>query len=81
MAKKPTARVEFVFFNVTYEDGSQRSNRKVPADVLDAYDKEARHPRGDRGAGQGDLREVRPAAAGDQVDLAREIASQASYPK
>ena len=41
MAKKPTARVEFVFFNVTYEDGSQKSNRKVPADVLDdPYDKD-----------------------------------------
>jgi hypothetical protein len=41
MAKKPTARVEFAFFNVTYEDGSQKSNRKVPADVLDdPYDKE-----------------------------------------
>ena len=31
MAKKPTARVEFVFFDVIYEDGSQRSNRKVDA--------------------------------------------------
>ena len=41
MAKKPTARVEFAFFNVTYEDGSQRSNRKVSADVLNAYDKDA----------------------------------------
>ncbi len=41
MAKKPTARVEFAFFNVTYEDGSQRSNRKVPASVLDAYDRDA----------------------------------------
>ncbi len=41
MAKKPTARVEFAFFNVTYEDGSQRSNRKVQADVLDAYDRDA----------------------------------------
>ncbi len=41
MAKKPTARVEFAFFNVTYEDGSQRSNRKVEASVLDAYDKDA----------------------------------------
>jgi hypothetical protein len=40
MAKKPTARVEFAFFNVIYEDGSQRSNRKVQADVLDAYDRE-----------------------------------------
>ena len=41
MANKPTARVEFAFFNVTYEDGSQRSNRKVSADVLNAYDKDA----------------------------------------
>lgn len=41
MAKKPTARVEFAFFNVTYEDGSQRSNRKIEASVLEAYDKDA----------------------------------------
>ena len=41
MAKKPTARVEFAFFNVTYEDGSQRSNRKVEASGLDAYDKDS----------------------------------------
>ena len=41
MAKKPTARVEFAFFNVIYEDGSQRSNRKVSADALNAYDKDA----------------------------------------
>ncbi len=41
MAKKPTARVEFAFFNVTYEDGSQRSNRKIPASVLEAYDRDA----------------------------------------
>ena len=34
MAKKPTARVEFVFFDVIYEDGSQRSNRKVDAALL-----------------------------------------------
>ena len=38
MAKKPGGRAEFVFFNVTYEDGSQRSNRRVPAHVLvDGY--------------------------------------------
>jgi hypothetical protein len=41
MAKKPTARVEYVFFDVTYEDGSQRSNRKVEAAVAnDPYDKD-----------------------------------------
>jgi hypothetical protein len=41
MARKPTARTEFVFFNVTYEDGSQKSNRKVPLEVVDdPYDGE-----------------------------------------
>ncbi|MBI4920320.1 MAG: hypothetical protein HY834_01100 [Devosia nanyangense] len=38
MAKKPTARSEFVFFDVVYEDGSQRSNRKVPAEILGGLD-------------------------------------------
>src|SRR5262245_49789115 len=34
MARKPTARVEYTLFDVVYEDGSQRSNRRVPSDVL-----------------------------------------------
>ena len=34
MARKPTARAEFVLFDVTYEDGSQRSNRRVPLEVV-----------------------------------------------
>ncbi|BCP53473.1 hypothetical protein K32_20900 [Kaistia sp. 32K] len=34
MAKKPAARAEFVLFDVSYEDGSQRSNRRVPGDIL-----------------------------------------------
>jgi hypothetical protein len=38
MARKPTARVELVAFNVVYEDGSQRSNRKVSADLLGGLD-------------------------------------------
>lgn len=38
MAKKPTARSEYVFFDVTYEDGSQRSNRKVEANLLGGLD-------------------------------------------
>jgi hypothetical protein len=42
MAKKPGGRAEFVFFNVTYEDGSQRSNRRVPAHVLADGDSQAR---------------------------------------
>ena len=32
--RKPTARAEFVLFNVLYEDGTQTSNRKVPGTVL-----------------------------------------------
>jgi len=29
---------EFAFFNVVYEDGSQRSNRRVPAELLGGLD-------------------------------------------
>lgn len=38
MARKPTPRSEFVMFDVVYEDGSQRSNRKVPAELLGGLD-------------------------------------------
>lgn len=38
MARKPTARTEFVMFDVVYEDGSQRSNRKVSAELLGGLD-------------------------------------------
>ena len=38
MARKPTARQEFMLFDIVYEDGSQRSNRKVPADLLGGLD-------------------------------------------
>jgi hypothetical protein len=38
MARKPAARAEFVFFDVLYEDGSQRSNRRVPIEVLGGLD-------------------------------------------
>ena len=38
MAKKPAARQEFVLFDVVYEDGTQRSNRKVPAELLGGLD-------------------------------------------
>jgi hypothetical protein len=34
MARKPGTRAEFVLFDVVYEDGSQRSNRKVPSTAL-----------------------------------------------
>ena len=40
MAKKPgtNPKGEFAFFNVVYEDGSQRSNRRVPTDLLGGLD-------------------------------------------
>jgi len=38
MSRKPTPRTEFVLFNVVYEDGSQRSNRRVPAELLGGID-------------------------------------------
>jgi hypothetical protein len=38
MARKPGTRTEFVLFDVFYEDGSQRSNRKVPSTVLGGLD-------------------------------------------
>src|SRR6202142_2960818 len=43
MAKKPgtNPKGEFVFFDVVYEDGSQRSNRRVPAELLGGLEKDA----------------------------------------
>ncbi|MBU1174046.1 MAG: hypothetical protein KKH72_01490 [Alphaproteobacteria bacterium] len=38
MAKKPTTRTETVFYDVVYEDGSQRSNRRVAAALLEGLD-------------------------------------------
>jgi hypothetical protein len=45
MATKPgtNPKGEFVFFDVVYEDGSQRSNRRVPAEL-------AANPKDDAGA-------------------------------
>ncbi len=37
MAKKPE-KGEFVLFDVFYEDGSQRSNRRVPAGLVGGFD-------------------------------------------
>jgi hypothetical protein len=36
MAKKPgtNPKGEFAFFNIVYEDDSQRSNRRVPSELL-----------------------------------------------
>ena len=40
MAKKPgtNPKGEFAFFNVVYEDNSQRSNRRVPSELLGGLD-------------------------------------------
>jgi hypothetical protein len=38
MARKPSSKTEFVLFDVIYEDGSQRSNRRVPADLVGGLD-------------------------------------------
>lgn len=40
MARRPGSRAEFVFFDVIYEDGSQRSNRRVPAELLGGLEKD-----------------------------------------
>ena len=42
MAKKPgtNPKNEFVFFDVVYDDGSQRSNRRVPAEILGGLEKD-----------------------------------------
>ncbi len=40
MARKPATRTEFVLFDVVYEDGSQRSNRRVPAALLGGLDED-----------------------------------------
>ena len=38
MPRKPGLNSEFVMFDVLYEDGTQRSNRKVPRELLGGID-------------------------------------------
>jgi hypothetical protein len=38
MPRKPGLNSEFVMFDVVYEDGSQRSNRKVPRSLTGGLD-------------------------------------------
>lgn len=38
MARKPTTKSEFVLFDVFYDDGSRRSNRRVPREILGGLD-------------------------------------------
>jgi hypothetical protein len=35
--KKPNGKTTFVLFNVTYEDGTLSSNRRVPSDILGGH--------------------------------------------
>ena len=41
MARKPASKSEFVLFDVVYDDGSQRSNRRVPKELLGGLDGDA----------------------------------------
>jgi len=41
MARKPATRAEFALFDVFYEDGTQRSNRRVPSEILGGLDGDA----------------------------------------
>ena len=54
MARKPASKAEFVLFDVTYEDGSQRSNRRVPSELLGGLDGDAAA----RGVIEGQDREI-----------------------
>lgn len=38
MAKPKKSKSDFVLFDVFYEDGTRRSNRRVPADLLGGLD-------------------------------------------
>ena len=48
MPKKPgtNPKGEFAFYNVTYEDGSQRSNRRVPTSLLGGLEDDDKVARG-----------------------------------
>ena len=41
MARKPATREAFVLFDVLYEDGTRRSNRRVPSEILGGLDGDA----------------------------------------
>ena len=38
MPRKPGLNSEFVMFDVVYEDGTQRSNRKVPRELTGGFE-------------------------------------------
>ena len=62
------ARTASCLFDVFYEDGTQTSNRKVPAAELGGLDGDAPARSIRRSAGPGNRRHIRPAARPHQVD-------------
>ncbi len=38
MARRPGSKSEFILFDVMYEDGATRSNRRVPKEILGGAD-------------------------------------------
>ena len=67
MARKKQAVIEFVMFDVFYQDGTRTSHRKVPAAEPYEQDFEAR-VKATIEAQDRDRRKVRPPARADQVD-------------
>ena len=59
MAKKPASRAEFVMFDVVYEDGSRRSNRRVPSVGARRHRRRCARSRNNRRAGPGYRRKIR----------------------
>ena len=73
MARKPGTRTsgEFALFNVVYEDGTQRSNRRVPMAALGGLDDDESGTRRHQRAGQRDRGKIRRSADEDHVGAAR----------
>ena len=66
MPRKPGLNSEFVMFDVLYEDGTQRSNRKVPRALTRRHRRRQAGARFPDRAGPRDRRKIRPAAGEDQ---------------
>ena len=85
MAKKPgtNPKGEFAFFDVFYEDGSQRSNRRVPSELLGGLDgdeparafimEQDREIAEKSGRPPLEIKEPRPGWDEEEVDAAREV--------
>ena len=67
---KKTGQTWFTLFDVLYEDGTLRSNCKIPTEILGGLDGDHR-AQFHRGEGARDLAEIRPGAAPGEVDPPR----------